>query len=317
MNSRESALAPRLAALALATLATACAQTPTGPASSLPEQVIRNVPADRGDVAELELPPLPLPVIEAPLDDELPPTPVQYANVLDRIRNGSRLRDVDNGWVRAELDWFLRNGEYVDRVFGRSQRYLHYIADEVEARGMPMELALLPLVESAFNPFAYSRSHASGLWQFIPGTGKRYQLRQDWWQDQRRDVLESTRAALDYLSYLNGLFDGDWMLSIAAYNYGAGNIKRAMRRNASLGRSTDFFSLSLPRETRTYVPKLLALNRLLRNPEAYALALPWIPDAPYFEVVDTGAPSTCAWRRSSPAWTSRRSTRSIPAGTSG
>jgi len=276
------------AVLVLAALAAGCAQTPAEPASSLPDKVIRNVPG--GGKAAQEPAPLPLPAIEAPLHDDLPPTPVQYADVLDRIRAGSQLPDVDHPWVRAELDWYARNGDYMGRVFARAQRYLHYIADEVGSRGLPMELALLPVVESAFNPFAYSRSHASGLWQFIPGTGKRFELKQDWWQDQRRDVLESTRAALDYLTYLHERFNGDWMLAVAAYNYGSGNVTRAIRRNESLGRDTDFFSLSLPGETRAYVPKLLALGQIVRNPEAYGIALPPIPDAPYFEVVDTGGP---------------------------
>jgi len=275
-----------LTAAAGAALIAACAQSPPQPSSSLPEQVIRNVPPERSIAGD----PLPLPVIEAPLHDEMPPIPIRYANVLDRIREGSRLPQVDHPWVRAELDWFVRNGDYLDRVFARGQRYLHYIADEVEARGLPMELALLPIVESAFNPFAYSRSHASGLWQFIPGTGKRFQLTQDWWQDQRRDVLESTRAALDYLTYLNEMFDGDWFLAIAAYNYGGGNVRRSIRRNATLGRDTDFFSLSLPRETRAYVPKLIALARLLHDPDTYGFAFPYIPDAPYFRVIETGGP---------------------------
>ena len=277
-----------LAVLALAAALAGCAQTPTEPASSLPDKVIRNVPGSGKTAREPD--PLPLPAIEAPLHDDLPPTPVQYADVLDRIRVGSQLPDVDHPWVRAELDWYVRNGEYMGRVFARAQRYLHYIADEVESRGLPMELALLPVVESAFNPFAYSRSHASGLWQFIPGTGKRFDLKQDWWQDQRRDVLDSTRAALDYLTYLHQMFNGDWMLAVAAYNYGSGNVTRAIRRNESLGRDTDFFSLSLPGETRAYVPKLLALGQIVRHPEAYGIALPPIPDAPYFEVVETGGP---------------------------
>ena len=278
-----------LALLAAASLA-ACSQTPTEPSSSLPDKVIRNVPGKDGGAASKDVPPLPLPVYEAPLHDDLPPTPVQYADVLERIRSGSRLPYVDHPWVRAELDFYARNGDYMARVFARGQRYLHYIADEVEARGLPMELALLPVVESAFNPFAYSRSHASGLWQFIPGTGKRFELTQDWWQDQRRDVLESTQAALDYLTYLHDAFDGDWMLAVASYNYGGGNVRRAIRRNQGLGRDTDFFSLSLPQETRAYVPKLLALTELVRNPFAYGVTLPAVPDAPYFEVIETGGP---------------------------
>jgi len=278
----------RLAVMAVATLAAACAQSPTQPASSLPEQVITNAPG-AGQASKFPAP-MPLPVVKTPLHDEMQPVPIVYGDVLERIRSGSRLPVVQHAWVKAELDWYVRNMDYMERVFARGQRYLHFIANEVEARGLPMELALLPIVESAFNPFAYSRSHASGLWQFIPGTGKRFELKQDWWQDQRRDVLESTRAALEYLSYQSESFSGDWFLAIAAYNYGGGNIRRAIRRNASLNRDTDFFSLSLPRETRAYVPKLLALSMLIRNPEAYGVTLPQIPDAPYFRVVETGGP---------------------------
>jgi membrane-bound lytic murein transglycosylase D len=291
MRDRLDKAALRLAALTIAAAMAACSQAPTEPSSSLPDKVIRNVPSPGGDqAASKEVAPLPVPVLETPLHDDLPPTIVQYADVLDRVRAGSRLPYVDHPWVRSELDFYVRNGEYMARVFARSQRYLHFIADEVEARGLPMELALLPVVESAFNPFAYSRSHASGLWQFIPGTGKRFELRQDWWQDQRRDVLESTRAALEYLTYLHDAFDGDWMLAVAAYNYGGGNVRRAVKRNQQLGRGTDFFSLSLPRETRAYVPKLLAVAELVRNPVAYGVALPGVPDAPYFEVIETGGP---------------------------
>ena len=291
MSRSSGSTAARLAACLVAMTVAACSQAPMEPTSSLPDTVIRNVPTPDGTrAASQDVPPLPLPVIEAPLHDELRPTPVQYADVLDRIRSGSRLPFVDHPWVRTELDFYARNGDYMARVFARSQRYLHFIADEVEARGLPMELALLPVVESAFNPFAYSRSHASGLWQFIPGTGQRFNLKQDWWQDQRRDVLDSTRAALEYLTYLHDTFDGDWMLAVAAYNYGGGNVRRAIRRNQSLGRDTDFFSLSLPRETRAYVPKLLALGELVRNPFAYGVTLPRVPDAPYFEVIETGGP---------------------------
>ncbi len=276
----------RTAALSLALLLAACAQQPTTPASSLPEAVIRNAPAERA----AEVPkPLPLPVEKAPLDDELPPVPIEYPDVMERIRAGLQLPDVQHPWVEAEFNWYVRNGDYMARVFGRAQRYMHHIANEVEARGLPMEFALLPVVESAFNPFAYSRSHASGLWQFIPSTGRLFGLPQDYWADQRRDVLESTRAALEYLTYLYDKH-GDWFLAVASYNYGGGNIRRAIQRNRMLGRDTGFFSLSLPRETRAYVPKLIALARLVRDPARYGVTLPPIPDAPYFRVIDTGGP---------------------------
>jgi membrane-bound lytic murein transglycosylase D len=278
--------AVRLATLALAALLSACAQQPTTPASSLPESVIRNVPGER---QAREPTPLPVPVESAPIADEFPPEPIVYPDVMERIRAGLRLQDVRHPWVEAEFNWYVRNADYMARVFGRAQRYLHHIANEVEARGMPMELALLPVVESAFNPFAYSRAHASGLWQFIPATGRLFGLPQDYWADQRRDVLESTRAALEYLSFLHDKH-GDWFLAVASYNFGGGNISRAINRNMVLGRNTDFFSLSLPAETRAYVPKLIALARLVRDPARYGLTLPPIADTPYFRVVETGGP---------------------------
>ena len=274
----------------VAWMAAGCAGTAATTASSLPEEQIVNDPGAIAFPDEAEAPALPLPVLEAPMHDELPPEPVVYGDVLVRIRNQLTLPQVEHQRVEREIEWLQRNPDYVARVFGRAQRYLHHIANEVEARGMPGDLALLPVVESAFNPFAYSRSHASGLWQFIPGTGERYGLKRNYWQDQRRDVVESTRAALEFLDHLKQRFNGDWFLAIAAYNYGPGNVQRAINRNLALRRRTDFFSLSLPAETRAYVPKLIALAKIIRDPEAYGFYLPPIPDAPYFRVVPTDGP---------------------------
>ncbi|MGA1770005.1 MAG: LysM peptidoglycan-binding domain-containing protein [Steroidobacteraceae bacterium] len=274
-------------AVILALMLTGCAQAPR-----VAETIATPAPAEP-PLQQDEAPPppaLPVPPLVVPLHDDLPPTPVPVGDVLDRIREGSALPTAEHPWVRQERDWFLRNEEYLQRVFGRSQRYLYYIADEVERRGLPMELALLPVVESAFNPFAYSRSHASGLWQFIPDTGRRFGLRQDWWQDQRRDPVLSTGAALDYLTSLHQVFGGDWFLAIAAYNYGTGNVRRAISRNQRQGKPTDFFSLRLPRETRAYVPKLLALTALVKDPARHGISLPAIPDAPYFVEVATEGP---------------------------
>ena len=281
----------RLAAASVAAaVAAGCAAPAATTASSLPDEQIVNDPGVIAFPDETEAPPLPLPVIQAPMHDELPPEPVVYGDVLVRIRNNLSLPQVEHPRVQREIEWLQRNPDYVARVFGRAQRYLHHITDEVEARGMPGDLALLPVVESAFNPFAYSRSHASGLWQFIPGTGERYGLRRNYWQDQRRDVIESTRAALEFLDHLQQRFNGDWFLAIAAYNYGPGNVQRAINRNLALRRRTDFFSLSLPAETRAYVPKLVALATIIRDPAAYGFYLPPIPDAPYFRVVPTEGP---------------------------
>lgn len=211
----------------------------------------------------------------------------QPDDLFERIRRGFALQDVDHESVDRELSWFASHPDYLDRTFRRGERYLHHIVGEIEARKMPLELALLPIVESAFNPVAYSRSRASGLWQFIPDTGRRYGLKQNWYYDGRRDVLEATRAALDYLEFLSAEFNGDWLLAVAAYNCGEMAVERAVKRNLDLGRPTDFFSLNLPRETRAYVPKLLAMRRLVLAPQAYGLAFAPIPNAPYFVKVET------------------------------
>ncbi len=290
MNEPRIWLIRLAAALLAASLAAGCAGPAATTASSLPDEQIVNDPGAIAFPDEAEAPALPVPALEAPMHDELPPEPVVYGDVLVRIRNNLSLKQVEHQRVEREIEWLQRNPDYVARVFGRAQRYLHYITDEVEARGMPGDLALLPVVESAFNPFAYSRSHASGLWQFIPGTGERYGLKRNYWQDQRRDVVESTRAALEFLDHLQQRFNGDWFLAIAAYNYGPGNVQRAINRNLALRRHTDFFSLSLPAETRAYVPKLIALAKIIRDPAAYGFYLPPIPDAPYFRVVSTDGP---------------------------
>ncbi len=197
-------------------------------------------------------------------------------------------RYLDRKAVKGRLAWYAKNQEYLDRVVERSRPYLYHIVNEVEKRGMPLELALLPIVESAFHPFAYSRSHASGIWQFIPSTGKIFGLKQNWWYDGRRDIVEATRAALDYMEKLNRDFDGDWMHALAAYNTGERNVARAIRRNSNAGKPTDFFSLRLPRETRGYVPSLLAVAELVANPEQHGVSWLPTPDQQYFAQVDTG-----------------------------
>lgn len=215
-------------------------------------------------------------------------TPAQYADLFDRMRAGFKL---DDGAARRAIDdqlrWYAANPDYLQRAFGRADLYLYHIVTELERRGMPLELALLPVVESAFEPYAYSRARASGLWQFIPGTGSRFGLKQDWWYDGRRDIVESTRAALDYLQYLHDEFDGDWLLAIAAYNCGEAMVERAVEANRAAGRTIDFWNLWLPGETRAYVPKLLAMKRLVSDPETYGLAFSPIPNQPYFMQVPT------------------------------
>ena len=213
-----------------------------------------------------------------------PPPP----DLFIRLRAGFKLDDADENAVDRELNWYANHPDYLERVWGRAGLYLHYIVGELNQRSMPLELALLPVVESAFEPYAYSRARASGLWQFIPGTGTRYGLKQNWWYDGRRDVVASTRAALDYLQSLHDQFDGDWLLAIAAYNCGEANVERAVNRNVREGLPIDFWHLKLPAETRAYVPKLLAMRRIVTEPAAYGLEFSQIPDAPYFAVVKTG-----------------------------
>ena len=197
-------------------------------------------------------------------------------------------RDADERAIDQQLNWYANNPEYLERTFGRAELYLHYIVEQLEKRKMPTELALLPVVESAFEPYAYSRARASGLWQFIPGTGTNYGLKQNWWYDGRRDVVESTRGALDYLQALHDEFDGDWLLAIAGYNCGEGNVARAVQRNQRLGKPIDFWHLKLPTETRAYVPKLLAMSRIVAHPGDYGLEFSPIPDEAYFAPVKTG-----------------------------
>jgi membrane-bound lytic murein transglycosylase D len=205
-----------------------------------------------------------------------------------RLRGGFQLGDVDETQIDRELNWYANHPDYLERVWGRAEHYMHYIVGQLNARSMPLELALLPVVESAFEPYAYSRARAAGLWQFIPGTGSTYGLKQDWWYDGRRDVVASTRAALDYLQSLHDEFNGDWLLAIAAYNCGEGNVERAVRRNERLGKPIDFWHLKLPTETRAYVPKLLAMRRIVADPAAYGLEFSQIDDTPYFTQVSTG-----------------------------
>jgi membrane-bound lytic murein transglycosylase D len=211
-------------------------------------------------------------------------------DIWTRIRNGFSLPDLDGPLVREQEAWYAARPEYIQRTILRSQRYLFYIVDEVQKRGMPLEIALLPIIESAYNPQAYSRSHASGIWQFIPSTGKEYGLEQNWWHDQRRDVLAATRAALDYLEKLYDQF-GSWDLALAAYNWGEGSVGRAIQRNEARGLPTDYQNLqSMPNETRQYVPKLQAVKNIIADPARFNIQIPPVPNAPYFTTVSIDRP---------------------------
>jgi membrane-bound lytic murein transglycosylase D len=220
--------------------------------------------------------------------DRIVPYAAEYDSLWQRLRKGLALgQGRDNAAITSELNWYRQHPTFLYRATERSERYLHYVVSAVEQRNMPMELALLPIVESTFDPFAYSRSGAAGIWQFIPATGRHFGLEQNWWYDGRKDVVASTDAALNYLQYLHDKFDGDWLVAIAAYNFGEGNVGKAIAENRRRGRPTDFWSLSLREETRTYVPKLLALSRLVQAPQKYGVNLHAIPDRAYFAVVET------------------------------
>ncbi len=213
--------------------------------------------------------------------------PVYYDNLWDRVRNNLHMeRDIEQPRVIAQINWYKRHPKYFVRISNRANKYMYHIVQEIEKRNLPAELALLPIVESAYDPFAYSHGRASGLWQFIPSTGKYFNLKQDWWYDGRRDILSSTDAALTYLENLNRRFDGDWLLALSAYNAGGGNVSKAIRKNKKKGRPTDFWSLSLPRETSAYSPKMIALAELLANPEKHGLEWPHIPNQPFFETIE-------------------------------
>ena len=217
---------------------------------------------------------------------DMPSSPAKAEDVLSRLRAGFALQYEDNPRTAAERKWFAKHPDYLNRVFTRAQRYLPYILAELERRDLPLELALLPIVESAYDPFAYSHGRAAGLWQMIPGTARRFGIKQNWWYDGRRDVVDSTRAALDYLEYLEELNDGNWLNAIASYNSGEGNVLRAARKNRKAGKPIDFWYLKLPKETSMYVPKLLALVEIVADPGKYNLTLPEVPNEQQFVVTD-------------------------------
>lgn len=213
-------------------------------------------------------------VVSAPID------------VLERIRRGFRFPELESKYTQNYIDWSVQHPTYLSDLFNRASPFLYHIVEEIEKRGFPMELALLPAIESAYKPQATSSSGASGLWQFISSTGKSFGLRQDWWYDGRRDFIASTNAALDYLGQLNKMFDGDWHITLAAYNAGQGTLLRAINNNKRNGKSTNYQSLNLRTETVKYIPKLQAIKEIVRNPSRYNVSLTKIPNQPYFEILN-------------------------------
>lgn len=205
-------------------------------------------------------------------------------NLWQRIRNGFGMPDLESPLVADRQAWYLNRPDLLQRTLARGRKYLHHIVDELERRGMPTELALLPMVESSFNPMAASPAQALGMWQFIPSTGKNYALEQNWWRDERRDVIASTSAALDYLHNIYEMH-GDWHLALASYNWGEGAVARAIAKNRALGLPTDYANLTLPSETRYYVPKLQALKNIIAQPDLFGFRLDEVPNRPYFGTV--------------------------------
>ena len=210
-----------------------------------------------------------------------------------RVRNGFSMPNLDTPLVADRQAWYLNRPEALKSILNRSRRYLFFIVGELEKRGMPTELALLPMVESAYNPRAFSPAQASGLWQFIPSTGRNYRLEQDWWQDQRRDIIASTGAALDYLQNIYEMH-GDWHLALASYNWGEAAVARAIAKNQARGLPTDYAHINMPQETRYYVPKLQALKNIIARPELFGIKLDPIPNQPYFDTIDKTGPMDIA-----------------------
>lgn len=238
-----------------------------------PSQTLHLSPDPSQEVRD-ELPPIPTIDLTTPPDD-----------LWQRMRNGFTMPNLESPLVADRQAWYLNRPDVLRRVFDRSRRYLYHIVDELQKRGMPTELALLPIVESSFNPLAYSSARALGMWQFIPSTGKNYNLQQNWWLDQRRDIIASTNAALDYLQYIYELH-GDWHLALASYNWGEGAVGRAIAKNQAAGLPTDYLSLKMPEETRYYVPKLQAIKNIVADPELFGLQINPIPNQPYFGTVE-------------------------------
>jgi len=277
---------PALAALLLAACATAPAPEVRAPepapavvAPPVPAPVMP-VPAEPAAAPAAE----PEPVVIDPLRPQVRIDPNDATARIDlwgRVRQGFAMNDLDSELVHKWEQWYASRPDYVQRMTERGGRYLFHILEELGKRGMPSELALLPFIESAYNPEAMSRAKASGMWQFVPGTGRDFALKQNVFRDDRRDVLASTRAALDYLQSLHAMF-GDWQLALAAYNWGQGNVQRGQARNLKAGLPTDYLSLRMPDETRNYLPKLQAVKNIVLRPDAFALTLPPLQNHPYF-----------------------------------
>ena len=276
-------IAARCALLSLIALATACAQLP-GEMTASDGTLKSQLPA-QDPIAKMAAQAAP---VNAPAPAFAAPEPQVKAppkDVWERVRSGYTMKPMDTELVRHWENFYSAKPEYFARMVDRSSHYLFHIIEEIERRKMPAEVALLPMIESAYNPQAYSKAHASGLWQFIPSTGRMYGLRQNWWYDGRRDVIAATSAALDYLEKLYGMF-GDWELALASYNWGEGAVGRAVAKNRAKGLPTDYLHLKMPAETAYYVPKLQAIKNIIAQPQLFGITLDPIPNRPYFGTVE-------------------------------
>ena len=278
-----SRLRAPVAAAAVSLIVAACATTPPEPHTNEFAMIPAPAAPPRPEGAQTAAATIPLP--EQPAEQPLITANDQYADLFQRLRAGYQFAPEENGPIDQQINFFVSKPDFLNRTFERGERYLYYVTTELEARHMPAELAMLPVIESSYNPYAYSRARAAGIWQFIAPTATRYQVRVNWWQDGRRDIVDSTRAALDYLEVLHQRF-GDWLLAIAAYNCGEAAVQRAVDHNRDAGLPTTFWNLKLPNETRGYVPALLAMARIVEHPDWYGLAFAPIPNKPYFAQVD-------------------------------
>ncbi|MBN28158.1 MAG: lytic transglycosylase [Alteromonadaceae bacterium] len=227
--------------------------------------------------------------VEVVIAPEPIPEDVEVLDVWQQVGQNLSFEFEDNQRIVSQRNWYLKHPSYMQRVAKRAKPFLYLIVERLKSQDMPMELALLPIVESAFDPFAYSHGRAAGMWQFVPATGKRFGMKQTWWYDGRRDVMASTDGAIAYLKYLNEMFDGNWLHALAAYNSGEGRVMRAIKKNKKAGKSTEYWALDLPKETRAYVPKLLALADILKNADTYAFKWPVIENIKVTEEVDVGS----------------------------
>ncbi len=281
-------IAARCALLTVLLFAAACAQIPAGKITDQDAGTIERAQAavapepdatlPNPAVARVPEPPAPL---ATPAQAEVKALP---RDIWERLRAGFTMAPMDTALVQEWERRYVAKPEYFERMVERGSHYLFHIVEEIERRKMPAEIALLPMIESAYNPQAYSKAHASGLWQFIPSTGKLYGLRQNWWYDGRRDVIAATNAALDYLEKLYAQF-GDWELALASYNWGEGAVARAVARNQAKGLAADYSSLKMPAETRNYLPKLIAVKNIIADPASFGVTLASVPNEPYFEII--------------------------------